>query len=696
MSIIQRIRDKGAWVLFGIIALALIAFILQDGVRQGSGLFTNTTMLGEVNGRPILKVQFDEKLNDLEKIDAGQSGPREILMEQLWNQEVDQLILKDQYEKLGLMVSPKELAEILFGSNSPLKQEFTDPATGEFRANDARNAIAQSKRNKDPNYIKTINSTYINPTVERILRIKYQSMILQSSYVPKWLLEKQKTDNNSIATMSYVYYPYTAFPDSAAKVTDDDIAAYVKQHANEYQKEEETRNITYVSFSAAPSSSDSANVYNELMSLKDSFAATSDPGLFLAKNSSALPFYNSYFSKSRIQQINKDSLVRIPVGSVYGPYVDGNNYVLAKMINAKTWPDSAKVRHILIAFNDPNTRQPIRNDSMASKLADSIRNAIITGADFTALCSRYSNDPGSKDKGGVYDFFPQGQMVEEFNEFAFDKPVGSKGIVKTDFGYHYMEVLGQKNPSPAYKIAYLAKPILAGTETEAAASSAAAQFMAAAKNARKFADEATRLKKPLQSIADIRQNDYSVGTLGQSRTLVRWIYQNDVADISEPTMIGDQVIVALINGIFPKGTITVAEARPLVENLVRNEKKAKIIVTTKFKGKNLGEIAKNIQAPVQKADTLFFSAPFIPGIGNEPAVVGAAFNKAQIGKTSTPIRGTTGVFAIQTESAGARPSMQDTDSFKQSLMQLLRSGSFRSQDALRKAANIKDNRFQFN
>ena len=139
MSIIQRIRDKGAWVLFGIIALALIAFILQDGVRQGGGLFTNTTVLGEVNGQKLLKASFDEKLNDLEQMAQGQGGPREELMEQLWNQEVDQLLLKEQYDKLGLMVSPKELSDLLFGPNSPLKQEFTDPATGEFRVNDARN-----------------------------------------------------------------------------------------------------------------------------------------------------------------------------------------------------------------------------------------------------------------------------------------------------------------------------------------------------------------------------------------------------------------------------------------------------------------------------------------------------------------------------------------------------------------------------
>ena len=295
MSIIQRIRDKGAWIMFAIIALALIAFILQDGVRQGGGLFTNTTVLGEVNGTKIERVDFDQKLNDLEKLAAGQEGPREELMGQLWNQEVEQLLLKEQYDKLGLMVSPKELADILFGSNSPLKQEFTDPTTGLFRENDARQAIAQMKKSMNSENTRMVNTVYINPTIEKALRIKYQSLLLQSSYIPKWLLEKQQADNNSIANISYVYYPYVAQADSSVKVSDEDIAAYVKKHENEYQKQEETRNITYVSFSAAPSSTDSANVFNELMSLKDTFTNAKDMEAFFAKNSTSLPFYNSYF-----------------------------------------------------------------------------------------------------------------------------------------------------------------------------------------------------------------------------------------------------------------------------------------------------------------------------------------------------------------------------------------------------------------
>jgi peptidyl-prolyl cis-trans isomerase D len=259
-----------------------------------------------------------------------------------------------------------------------------------------------------------------------------------------------------------------------------------------------------------------------------------------------------------------------------------------------------------------------------------------------------------------------------------------------------MEVLGQKNPNPAYKIAYLARPILAGTETEAAAATAAAQFIASAKNAKQFSDQATKTNKQLLGVSEIKQNDFNVGTLGQSRALVRWVYQNSVGDISEPTTIGDQVIVALVNGIFKKGTMSVSEAKPLVENIVLNQKKAAIIASTKFKGTSLAELSTSTGSPIQTADSLSFTAPFISGIGSEPKVVGAAFNKSLLGKTSSPIQGTTGVFAIQAGAVGARPSLQDPTTFKQSLMQMLRSATFRSQDALRKAATIKDYRFQFN
>jgi peptidyl-prolyl cis-trans isomerase D len=695
MSVIQRIRDKGAWIIFGIIALALIAFILQDGVKRGGSSFSNTSVVGKVNGEKIERGDFEEKLQMQEKMYGPQGAQRDQLIGSLWNQEVDRVVLGQEYTKLGLQVSPKELSDILFGNNSPLKQEFTDPKTGVFMVDNARAAFAQLKKSKDANQIKMINSVYIEPSIEQTLRTKYQNLLLQAAYVPKWLVEKQQADNSAVTSFSYVYVPYASVSDSLAKVSDDEIDAYVKKRSKQYSKIEETRNIAYVSYSAAPSSADTANAMSTIMGLKNDFAAATDIDAFISKAGSEVPFYNSYFSKTRMQQQNKDTLAKIPVGSLYGPYVDGSNYVIAKMIGTKQWPDSAKVRHILVGTTDPRSGQQVRPDTTAKRIIDSIETAIKGGASFDAMVAKYSDDQGSKDKGGVYDFFPQGQMMIPFNDYAFDKPVGSKGVVKTEFGYHYMEVMAQKGNNTAYKIAYLAKPIAASNETVTAANTAAAQFAVSAKDPRQFNANAMKENRQVLNANDIKQNDFAITGLGPNRQLVRWIYQHDAGDVSDPVEVGDRYIVAIISAVNKAGVMTAAEARPTVETLVRNEKKGKLIIETKFKGNTLESYSSSTGAPVLRADSLAFSAPFIAGIGSEPKIVGAAFNKALLGKASEPIVGSTGVFAIRVESNGAKASSMDPATAKQGLVQNAKMTAYRGMDALKKAATIKDNRAKF-
>lgn len=695
MSVIQTIRDRGTWIIFVIIAVALIAFILQDGAGRGGSAFSNSSVIAKVNGTSIERGAFEERLKSQEAMYAGQGATRDQLIGTVYNMEVDNIVLNQEFEKLGLVVSAKELNDILFGENSPLRQEFTDPKTGVFKVDDAKRAFAQIKKSKNAEQIKMINSGYIEPTIQNSLRNKYQNLLIQSVYVPKWMVEKQQADNNAIASASYVYYPYVAVSDSSIKVSDADINNYVKKHSNEFKKEEETRSIAYVTFSAAPTSADSAATLAQINDLKADFAASSDAAAFLGKVGTELAFYNSYFGGSRIQVANKDSIIRLPVGGLFGPYVDGNNYVLAKMVGIKQWPDSVTVRHILIGTNDPQSGQQVRDDSTGKKLVDSIQTAIKNGADFNALVTKYSDDGGSKEKGGVYDYFPQGQMVIPFNDFAFDNPVGAKGVVRTDFGYHYIEILGQKNRAPAYKIAYLAKPIISSNETMNEANTAAASFASSAKGSKEFNDNAAKLAKPILSATEIKQNDFTVGTMANTRSLVRWIYENKEGAVSDPTEVGDQIIVAMVTNVNKAGLMGVNEARPLVEGLIRNDKKAKIIIETKMKGSSLEEIAKSSGSSILRADSLSFGSGFINGVGNEPKIVGAAFNKAVQGKVADLIAGSSGVFAVKGETVAAKPSDSLPETVKQALIQNRKMAIYRSIEALRKAATVKDYRFSF-
>lgn len=690
MSIIQNIRDKGAWIIFTIIVIALVAFVLQDGIgKQGN---TSITDLGKVNGVSINKIDFEEKLDIQVQNYASQGVKREQIIGFLWNQEVDRILYKTEENKLGISVGTKELSDVLFGTESPFKQEFTDPATGEFKVNDAKQAIAQLKKGKNQEQIKNIEKMYIEPSIENRLRNKYQALIVKGVQVPSWMVQKQYAESNSIANINIVGIPYTSISDSTIKVTDDEIASYIKENAAAFQVEEASKNISYVGFSAAPTSADSASTLNTVNALKAEFQAAPDAAVFLNKAGSDLPFYNSYISGKSLQVPNKEAIIASGVGNVYGPYIDGKNYTVAKVIGIKQWPDSASVRHILIATAGQNG-QIIRDDSAAKKLIDSIKLAIAGGASFDAMVQKYSDDAGSKTNGGKYEMFSQGQMVGPFNDFSFDNSVGSKGVVKTDFGYHYIEVLKQTPRSPAYKIAYLSKAILPSNETISAASAAAAAFAGSAKDLKSFNEEAIKINKQAFPASGIKAMDFEIPGLGESRNLVRWVNENNINAISEPTEIGDSYFVAVITGAEKQGLISVSAARPQVEGIIRDQKKA-VQIKQNFKGNTIEEIANSAKTIVQAADSISFNYSMIPGIGNEPKIVGAAFNKGLLNKPSTPIAGNAGVFVISVKNQGAKVASQDLSSFEADLLNRTRSVVYRTNVGLKKVAKIVDNRIK--
>lgn len=702
MSLIQQIRDRAAWIVFGAIALSLIAFIVQDAfVRKGSSVSTSS-LIGKVNGNTITKDVFDKKVSFIEQANGGQSK-RDQLISSVWEYMVENAVMKQEYEKLGITVTSKELSDILFGDNPPqwMQQAFTNPQTGQFDVDAAKKQFSQIKAKADDPQVTNLYEGYIQPTIDQTLRQKYQSLLTGAIYVPKWMAEKMNADNNTIAKISYVSAPYSMILDSAIKVTDEDINAYVKKHPTEYLKEDETRAVSYVSFDAAPNSMDSANLLNDLSLLKSSFAASTDEKIYLNTKGSEMPYYNSYVSKNEIKQRLKDSFFTQPVGGIYGPYIDGSNFVLAKVVGIKTIADSARVRHILVATHqqDQQTGQltRIRDDSSAIHRLDSAIALLKNGASYDSICSAYSDDPGSKDKGGVYDYFPSGQMDEGFNDYAFTGPLNVPKTVQTVFGYHYLEVLGQKGSATGYKIAYMAKPLIASQETVDGANNAAIQFSATSKDQKMFNENALKSKKEVMPSQEFKENDFQIPSVGESRELIRWAYKGKAGDISQPIQIADKYIVAILSTINPKGLPSAASVRPMVETIIRNEKKAQALIASKLKGNTLEEISKNAGEPVKVADSISFQGFVIASIGNEAKVLGAAFNKLIQGKISTPIAGNTGVFVIRGEGISAAASLGGSaETEKATIINTLKQQiGYKSINTLRKVAVIKDYRSEF-
>ena len=711
MQIIQSIRDKGAALIIVVIALSLIGFILMDAKSgSNSSMFGdgNSGTIGKVNGEAIDRAEFGKRVEQEENKKAQQTGKQptgaEVLAirEQLWNQIVAEKVFYREAEKLGINLSSKELSALLMSNDqtNPFMQEkgLLDPVTGKLDIGKAQEALANIKKFKGDKR-DLIDAQIIEPLKLSTAVSKYGGLLSAAVYYPTWMQQKDNAESKSFATISYVAIPYNEISDSTVKVTDSDINDYVAKR-KDFFKQEAGRTISYLTFSQLPSGADSLKARQMTEELKNSFAADTNSKAFVARNTSAVDFTDEFLPLSKIQSSAKDTIVKQSIGTVYGPFADGPNYTLAKVIGTKTLPDSVKARHILIAVNDPQTGQPIMADSAAKKLADSILTAVKGGADFAALAIKYSADAGSGAKGGDLGTFGYGAMVPEFNTFTFSKSAGDKEVVKTQFGYHVIDIVSQKDFKPAYKIAFVAKPIIPSDETINAASMAATKA-SANKNAKELSDYAAKNGLKMVEIpVTIKENDYAVGNMQDARSLVQWAFKAKKGDVSDPIIIGEDFLIATVNKIYKEGTQDAAIARPGAEAAVRNIKKADIIMAKLGGGPSLETAAAAYNKTVTMAgldSSITMAAGIINGIGAEPKLIGASFNPANQTKVSGPIAGATGVYVIKVNSIQqkADPSPEAKASATSARTNALRQQAGNWFEALKKQSDIKDSRSNF-
>ena len=153
-----------------------------------------------------------------------------------------------------------------------------------------------------------------------------------------------------------------------------------------------------------------------------------------------------------------------------------------------------------------------------------------------------------------------------------------------------------------------------------------------------------------------------------------------------------------VTEINKKGVMTAAKARATVEPILRNKKKAEQIIKKIGTANSLEAVATATGQAVQKADSLRFMSPYIPNIGQEGKVVGAAFDKQLQGKPASPaIAGNGGVFVIKPENLSAKANLAaDIEQVRMGQLRVQES-MVRSQaiEELKKTADIKDNRAKF-
>ena len=732
MAIIGTIQERGKYFLVGIVGLSLVLFIAQ-GFFDILGTNTTVGTLGTINGEPVNDQLLSKKVEEVSREDemaSQQQGrpydemQREASGDKAWNMLVDSLVMVQEYEALGLSVSENEFNAYLFGEKgftlmSDIQQNFTDPATGKFKTQEFQKFLDSKeslKGQERAEWVK-IKDRIRNARVQE----KYNQILNQGMYVTSLEAQNEYKAQKDMKSISFIIRNYRDIPDEDVKITEKEIKDFYEKHKEEKEYEVLAgRTIRYFDIALEPSKKDIKSFNREMDSLKKVFATATDDSAFVIANSEPINeggvklFSKDHRFTFRPQGDQKaqpgltypaqmDTVFKTAsVGQIVGPYDDNGTMRIAKVLDFNT--AVCKVRHILIAAQKGDDAKIAK----AKVKADSILK-MVNKDNFTEFVTKFSEDPGSVEKGGVYEDFMDYEMVKPFADFSVQKPVGTIGVVQTDFGFHIIEVLDRK--AVKYPILAVVQKTLAPSEVTKQDTKAYATHLLSKINFKlksktdiiaklnmfdTIAKKEEKYSRPLTMIDEAPKASGFQTKMAQN-AILKLAFNEDaeVGDLcGSPIYDKDRYIIAIVSSICEKGVPELEDCYAKMRVEAIKEKKAKKFTKEIGSTYNLNKLAKKFNIQVSSAE-VSFSNPSIQGGGYEPQIIGQIFALADKATTKA-IVGKSGVYVIVVKKTTKAPTAKDYNAERAQLLSTLKSQAVgQARQALMKKLEVRDNRKLF-
>jgi len=705
MAILENIRRQTT-VLILIIGLALFAFVISGvftGNDMGGGVKVGSA-IAEINGDEVPIDQFRRNVDAFSRM-AGVPPSSMQVVNQVWEREIRNTILNQQFEKLGIDVGHDQIIDYLRTVPTYAQNPEFQNSNGVFDPNKFRGAVADWKANNPGRY-----SLWLQDEQAIIQNAKEQVYFnLIRAGVGATLKEGEleyKLANDKI-DIKYVRVPYSSIPDSTIKVSKQEIEAYIKAHKEIY-KQDRARDIQFVYFEEKPSPEDENEVKTEVTNLLGDqmeynsqndtndtikgFRTTQDIAAFIDRYSD-VKFDSIHKAKNELSAKFADTLMALPIGGIYGPYKDGDFYKVSKMLGRKP-NGSVKASHIVISYAGAQNASPeiTRTKEEAERKAKELLvEARANSANFAQLARDNSDGPAAA-RGGDLGYFQEGTMVAPFNDFAFKNPTGTIGMVETDYGFHVVKIDDKQD---VVQIGTLAREIQTSDETINTLFAEATQFEMETISGKEFTATAKENNYVVRPVNKIKEMDENLPGLSAQRSIVQWAFNEDtkLGEIKRFN-INDGYAVVQLTAKYDAGLMSAEDASILVLPKIRKEKKAAQIIAAN-KGKAMDAFAKDNNVTATTASALTMKSNTIPGAGAEPFVVGTAFAMQQ-GAVSNLIEGETGVFLVEVTKKEDAPKLDNYSTYANNLQSFaIGRVDMNVYNALKEASKIKDKRAVF-
>ena len=702
MGIIGSIR-KHSWIAVAVVGVAIVAFIIGDLTKNNRGI----PDMGKINGTTITYQRFNELMEEMENNYKRQQGVSQVptdvdyqIREQVWQNLVTETLTDEQFEKLGLTVSPAEVSDMYVGTfiHPYLRQSFTDPKTGEYQVQ-AIQYYVDNFENLDTN--QRMEWIELEKAVKNDRKQqKYSSLIARGLYMPNAIAKQIAEMGSKLSNVTAVNCSFQSVDDSEVTLSEEDYQKYYNKHKAEFRLRDEMREIEYIVYPIVPTAKDMQDIETAVMNTWEEFQTVDADELTFFVNAESDRSYDSTYRKANEFATPMDSaLMAAGEGSYISPRrVAGNEWMMAKVLNIANRPDSLRASVIYI-FNDKVGGNITRGDEQAKQLADSVLNVLRSGAmSFEQAVEQFSDD---SQNGGDLDWQLDGNFGF-LNEDIINTPEGGLFVKQhpNEVGYYVVKVTGKTAPHRKYRVANIVRTIAASEATTRNIYNEANKF---AGNNRTYAEMTAGAQQENLQVrnAMVTSMQYSVSGINNARSIVQWAFNEK----TEKGAVADQIfeaddmyIVAALKDVYKVGYATLDQVRNMIENQVRNEKKGELLMARMEEAKkasaDIYAIATKVNSVVDTLDSVSFNDYFLGKYGMEPKVqsaIAAAAENTLVG----PIQGAQGVYMVKVNAKMDNPTPVDPASIRSQKEQSYMQGLRGIQQVLKDNAKVVDQRNKF-
>ena len=702
MAIIGTIR-KHSWVAVLIVGVAILAFILGDLTKNRGGI----PDMGKVNGVTMTNQHFNELVAEMENNYKVQQQTAQVpadverqIREQVWQNFVDETLMEEQTSKLGLKVTAAEVSDMYTGTfiHPYLRQMFTNPQTGQYDLRQVNYWIENFDQLDTAQRMQWLE-------VEKAVRQdreqqKYSNLIGMAFYMPKAIAAKVAEYGASTANVRVVALPFQSVNDDEVTLNDADYKNYYTEHRSDFRVREELRDVQFVSFPINPTAQDMADIQNDVMKVWAELQTTTDDEMAFFVNAESYRPYDSNYVRASTFTAPLDQLIEgAAAGTFIEPQITAGEWVMAKVMAAAMRPDSLRASSILI-LNSNAGNGITRNNDQAKHLADSVL-ALVNGnrMSFEEAVDQFSDDQQKAENHGDLNWQLDGNFGF-LNEKIVNTPVGQSFIVDDprEIGYWVVKVTDKTAPVKKYRVAMISHPIQPSSTTNRAVYAEASKFAGQNRTIAEFTAAAQQNNMQVRS-ARLSMMDEQMAGISSARSIVQWAFNEDskIGSVADQVFECDNMfVVVTLKDVYKKGYASFDQVREMIEQPVRLEKKADLLMARADEavkaGKDLASVATKLNVAIDSIDSVSFNDYYFGRYGMEPKVQ-SAVAVAENGLIG-PIHGANGVYVVNVDSRAPKAEV-DGEAVRSRLAMGYRNKIRMLTQVLKDNAKIKDQRNKF-